>query len=73
MMERKCKNLEFEIHLNKSPNNEDQSNPLRHFTWPCLDGPRDPKIFAQYPSHRIFGRLNEALNIGKKTNCTVCL
>jgi hypothetical protein len=44
-----------------------------HIFRPPLDQ-KDPKIFAQYPSHRIFGRMHEALNVGKKiTNCIVCL
>jgi hypothetical protein len=34
----------------------------------------NPKKFAQYPSHRIFGRMHGTLNIGKKiTNYTACL
>jgi hypothetical protein len=40
----------------------------------CLDGQKEPKFFAQYLSHQIFGRMHGALNVGKKiTNCTVCL
>jgi hypothetical protein len=32
------------------------------------------KILQDSPSHQIFGRMHEALNVGKKiTNCTVCL
>jgi hypothetical protein len=33
-----------------------------------LDGQNEPKIFAQYPSHRIFRRMYGALNIVKKNN-----
>jgi hypothetical protein len=33
-----------------------------------------PKILQDFSSHRIFRRMHEVLNIGKKiTNCTVCL
>jgi hypothetical protein len=40
----------------------------------CLDGKKSLKKIAHYSSHRIFGRMYGALNIGKKiTNCTVCL
>jgi hypothetical protein len=32
------------------------------------------KIFQDSPSHQIFARIHEVLNVGKKiTNCTVCL
>jgi hypothetical protein len=36
--------------------------------WPRLDGQKGLKIFAQYLSHRIFGRMHGALNVGKKNN-----
>jgi hypothetical protein len=40
----------------------------------CLDGKKSLEKIAHYSSHRIFGRMYGALNIGKKiTNCTVCL
>jgi hypothetical protein len=45
-----------------------EMNPSFFSIRPCLDGQKDPKIFAQYPSHRIFGRMYGALNIGKKNN-----
>jgi hypothetical protein len=31
------------------------------------------KYFLFHPSHRIFERMHRALNVGKKTNCIVCL
>jgi hypothetical protein len=34
----------------------------------CLDGQKRPKIFAQYPSYRIFERMHGAFNVGKKIN-----
>jgi hypothetical protein len=37
-------------------------------------GPHFPKYFLCDPSHRIFGRMYESLNVGKTiTSCTVCL
>jgi hypothetical protein len=35
---------------------------------PCLVSQKDLKNFAQYLSHRIFGHMHGALNIGKKNN-----
>jgi HEPN domain-containing protein len=34
----------------------------------------NPKYFLFHPSHQIFERMHEVLNVGKKiTNCIVCL
>jgi hypothetical protein len=36
--------------------------------WPCSLPRPNPKYFIFHPSHQIFQRMHEALNVGKKDN-----
>jgi hypothetical protein len=54
------------------PNNNENATNI--FFQKILDLNKALKYFLFHPSHRIFRRMHEALNIGKKiTNCIVCL
>jgi hypothetical protein len=35
---------------------------------PCLDGTKKLKTFQDFPSHQIFVRIHEVLNVDKKNN-----
>jgi hypothetical protein len=48
--------------------------PQFYFTWAAFTCHAYPKYFFFHPSHRIFRRMHETLNVGKKIiNCIVCV
>jgi hypothetical protein len=55
----------------RRPGPEEQWGALKEAAFTCHTY---PKYFLFHSSHRIFRRMHEVLNVGKKiTNCIVCL